>query len=123
MCENELSAIAVDIGLHIHKKFGPGLLESVYETVFCYEWAKTGIPFTRQQGIPVYHEDIKMEVGFRSDGKVLIDFKSLEVVPPVHFKRFRTYLKLSGIKLGLIFNFDVPLFVQGIHRVVNGLEE
>ena len=127
MKENELSGIAKDIGLKIHKKLGPGLLESVYEEVFCYEWKKTGILFTRQQGIPLMYDEVKLDVAFRSDvildGKVLIDFKSLEKIPDIHFKRFNTYLKLTKIKLGLIFNFDVPLFKEGIHRFANGLEE
>lgn len=66
-----------------------------------------------------------MNVGFRADviidNKLLVDFKSLEIVPPIHFKRFRTYLKLTGLKLGLLLNFDVKLFKEGIHRIVNGL--
>jgi GxxExxY protein len=127
MIENELSGLVIDICLKIHKMYGPGLLESVYETIFCYEWGKTGIPFTRQQNIPLYHQEIKLDIGFRSDviidNKLLVDFKSLEVIPPVHFKRFKTYLKLTKIKLGLILNFDVVLFKDGIFRIVNGLED
>ena len=125
MSENELSAKVIDLCLKIHRQYGPGLLESVYETIFCYEWEKSGIPYTRQQGIPVFHQNIKMNVGFRADviidNKLLVDFKSLEIVPPIHFKRFRTYLKLTGLKLGLLLNFDVKLFKEGIHRIVNGL--
>lgn len=101
MYENELSAKVIDLCLKVHRQYGPGLLESVYETIFCYEWEKNGIPFTRQQGIPVFHQDIKMEVGYRADviidNKLLVDFKSLETIPPVRFKRFRTYLKLTWI--------------------------
>ena len=125
MRENELSGKAVDICVKIHKRYGPGLLESVYEEIFCFEWNKTGIPFTRQQGIPLIHETIKLDIGFRADvildNKVLIEFKSLELIPPVHFKKFLTYLKLTGIKLGLLINFEVVLLKDGIYRMVNKL--
>ncbi len=125
MRENELSRQIVDVCFKIHTHYGPGLFESVYEEIFCYEWAKTGIPFKRQQGIPLVHESIKMEVGFRADviidDKVLVELKSIEKLTDVHYKQVLTYLKLTGIKLGLLINFNVPLIKQGIHRIVNNL--
>lgn len=125
MRENELSRHIVDVCFKIHTLYGPGLFESVYEEIFCYEWTKTGIPFKRQQGIPLVHESIKMEVGFRADliieDKVLVELKSIETLNDVHYKQVQTYLKLTGIKLGLLINFNVPLIKQGIHRIVNNL--
>lgn len=125
MRENELSRHIVDVCFKIHTLYGPGLFESVYEEIFCYEWTKTGIPFKRQQGIPLVHESIKMEVGFRADliieDKVLVELKSIEKLNDVHYKQVQTYLKLTGIKLGLLINFNVPLIKQGIHRIVNNL--
>lgn len=75
MTENEISKLIVDLCFKIHKQYGPGLFESVYEEIFSYEWSKNGIFFTRQQGIPLVHEDIKMEAGFRAD--FIIDNKLL----------------------------------------------
>jgi len=115
----------VDICFHLHYKYGPGLFESVYEEVFCYEWKKTNIPFVRQYPIPLIHEEIKLEAGFRADviidNKVIVELKSIEALAPVHFKQVQTYLKLSDLKLGLLINFNVNLIKDGIHRIVNKL--
>ena len=125
MTENELAKIAVDICFKIHQQYGPGLFEIVYEELFCYEWSKTGIPFGRQQAIPLIHEEIRMEVGFRADvildNKVIMELKSIETLAPVHYKQLITYLKLTDLKLGLLVNFNVNLMKDGIHRIVNGL--
>ena len=125
MTENEISKLAVDLCFKIHKQYGPGLFESVYEEIFGYEWSKNEIPFTRQQGIPLVHEEIKMEVGFRADfiidNKIIIELKSIEALAPVHYKQVLTYLKLTNLKLGLLVNFNVDLIKDGIHRIVNNL--
>src|SRR5882757_9660796 len=125
MTENEIAKLIVDICFKIHRKYGPGLFESVYEEIFCYEWGKTGIPYTRQQGIALLHEQVKLEIGFRADiiidNKVIIELKSIETLAPLHYKQLTTYLKLTGIKLGLLINFNVNLIKDGIHRVVNNL--
>jgi len=109
----------------MHRKYGPDLFESVYEEIFCYEWAKTKIPYLRQHPIPVIHEDIKMEVGFRADVildyKVVLEFKSIEALAQIHFKQMITYLKLTNLKLGLLLNFNVGYLKDGIHRIVNKL--
>ena len=123
--ENEIAKIAVDICFKIHTQYGPGLFESVYEEIFCYEWGKTGIPFTKQQAIPLVHEEIKLDVGFRADiiidSKVVVELKSVELLAPVHYKQLLTYLKLTNCKLGLLVNFNVALIKVGIHRIVNKL--
>lgn len=125
MTENEISKISVDLCFKIHKQYGPGLFESVYEEIFHYEWNKSGIPIKRQHPIPLIHEAIKMGVGFRADfiidDKVIIELKSIEVLAPVHFKQVLTYLKLSNLKLGLLVNFNVDLIKNGIHGIVNNL--
>jgi len=125
MTENDISKLIVDLCFRIHKQYGPGLFESVYEEIFCYEWAKNGIPFKRQQGVPLIHEEIKLEVGFRADviieNKVIVELKSVEALADIHYKQVQTYLKLTGIKLGLLVNFNVPLIKDGIHRIVNNL--
>ncbi len=123
--ENDISKLVVDICFRIHYKYGPGLFESVYEEIFCYEWAKTGISFARQKAIPLVHEAIQMEIGFRADviidNKVIVELKSIEALAPLHYKQVQTYLKLTDIKLGLLINFNVNLIKDGIHRIVNKL--
>ena len=125
LTENEISKIVVDSCFKIHEQYGPGLFESVYEEIFCYEFSKTGIPFARQMGVPLIHEQIKMDIGFRADiiidKKVILELKSIEALAPVHFKQVLTYLKLTDIKLGLLINFNVTLIKDGIHRIVNKL--
>lgn len=125
MTENEISKHVVDLCFKIHKQYGPGLFESVYEEIFYYEWNKKRIPFNRQHPIPLVHEEIKMEVGFRADfiidNKVIIELKSIEALAPVHYKQVLTYLKLTNLKLGLLVNFNVDLIKDGIHRIVNNL--
>ncbi len=125
MNENELSKIIVDKCLKIHRSLGPGLLESVYEEILFYELQKTNLTCKKQVAIPVVYEDIKMDLGFRADmiveDKVIIELKSVENILPVHKKQLLTYLKLTGIKLGLLVNFNVELIKNGIIRVVNNL--
>ncbi|HTL07616.1 MAG TPA: GxxExxY protein, partial [Chitinophagaceae bacterium] len=83
----------------------------------------TGIPFKRQHGIPVFHETIKLNIGFRADiilaEKVLIEFKSVEKLSDLHFQQVLTYLKLTDLKLGLLINFNVTLLKDGIKRIAN----
>jgi len=125
MTENELSKIIVDKCLKIHRKLGPGLLESVYEEVLFYEFTKDSIQCKRQVGIPVIYEDIKLDLGFRADmvvgDKVMLELKSVEKILPVHKKQLLTYLKLSNMRLGLLINFNVELIKNGITRIVNNL--
>lgn len=124
MTENELATIAVDICFKIHKTLGLGLLESVYESAFVYELEKRGIPYTRQQVIEVWYEDVQLDLGFRADvimdGKLLIELKSVEDLEKVHHKIVLTYLKCTHLKLGLLVNFNVELIKDGIHRKING---
>ena len=125
MTENEIAKEVVDLCFKIHTQYGPGLFESVYEEVFCYEWSKKNILFLKQHPIPLIHEEIKMDAGFRADviidNKVVVELKSVELLAPVHYKQVQTYLKLTGCKLGLLINFNVALIKDGIHRIANNL--
>ncbi len=125
MTENELATQALDVAFKIHRLYGPGLFESVYEEIFSYEWAKTGIPFLRQQAVPLIHETIKLDAGFRADlildNKIIIELKSIEKLANVHYKQLTTYLKLTNLKLGLLINFNVDLLKEGVHRIANKL--
>ncbi len=125
MNENEISKILVDLCFRIHKEYGPGLFESVYEEIFCYEWNKLGLLIVRQKGIKVIHDGTDMGIGFKPDiivcDKVILELKSIEALAEVHYKQLLTYLKLTKLKLGLLINFKVPLIKDGIHRIVNNL--
>jgi GxxExxY protein len=127
MTENEVAKQIVDFAFKIHSTYGPGLLESVYETIMAYELNKRGLRVNRQQAIPVIHEEVRMELGFRADliveSKVVVEIKSIEAIGPVHKKQLLTYLRLTDKRLGLLINFQVELIKNGISRVVNGLAE
>ncbi len=125
MTENEISAVLVNMFLKIHRQLRPGLLESIYEEVICYELRKAGLAFKRQQGMVVMYDELKMDLGFRSDvivdDKVIIEIKSVDILAPVHHKQLLTYLRLTNLKLGLLVNFNVDLIKNGITRIVNNL--
>jgi GxxExxY protein len=127
MTENEVAKEIVEVAFKIHSTYGPGLLESVYEAIMAYELSKRGLTVTRQQPIPLVHENIRMGVGFRADlivhGKVVVEIKSIEAMVPVHKKQLLTYLRLTDKRLGLLINFNVDLIKHGISRVVNQLPE
>jgi GxxExxY protein len=125
MHENEIAKIVVSVAYNIHSTLGPGLFESVYETILEHELGyKYQLYVVRQAPIPVIWESTKMELGFRADmiveNKLIVELKSIESLAPVHYKQMLTYLKLSGIKLGLLINFNEELLKTGIKRVING---
>lgn len=125
MNENELSRKVIGAAIEIHKSLGPGLLESVYETVLAYEVRKLGLNVEQQVSMPLIYKEIRLECGYRIDllveRKLIIEIKAIEELEPVHFAQTHTYLKLSDCKLGLLINFNVALLRDGIKRVVNNL--
>lgn len=125
MNENELSYKVIGIALELHKKVGPGLLESAYENALAYDLEEAGLEVKQQVPLPFYYKEIKMEVGYRVDiiveNKLIVEIKSLENLAPVHFSQLLTYLKLSEKRLGLLINFNTKILKDGIHRVVNNL--
>lgn len=125
MTENEISKIVVNTCYNIHVELGPGLLESIYEEILYYELIDQGLKVERQKAVPLIWKDLKMEIGFRSDliveNKVIIELKSVETIAPVHPKQLLTYLKITGLKLGLLINFNEKLIKDGITRIVNNL--
>lgn len=125
MTENEISRIVVAISYEIHTKLGPGLLECVYEAILYHELTKRGLNVNRQKPLPVIWDEIILDVGFRTDliieDKVIIEIKSVEQIANVHPKQLLTYLKVTGMKLGLLINFNESLIKNGITRIVNNL--
>ena len=127
MTENELAKVVVDVAFQIHRKLGPGLLESVYHAVMVYELQKRGLRIKSKDPVPIVWDDVRLDKGFEADviveDKLLLEFKSIENVPAVHKKQLLTYLRLTDLRLGLLINFGSELIKDGIFRVVNGLEE
>jgi len=118
----ETARVVVDCAFQIHRTLGPGLLESVYEVCLCHELNKRGIPFERQVSMPVLYEGLRLDAGLRLDvvvaGCVIVELKAVEQILPVHKAQMLTYLKLSGIRLGLLINFNVPTIKDGIQRII-----
>lgn len=123
MNENQISGEIIDACIKIHKALGPGLLETVYETVLAYELRARGYIVALQVSIPVRYEGITLEIGFRADmivnDAVIIELKSVETILPVHKKQLLTYLRLSDKRVGLLINFNTELMKDGITRVIN----
>ena len=120
---NNITGIILDSCIKIHTVLGPGLFESVYETLLSYELNKRGLHVVCQKGIPVVYDEIKFNDGFRADliveNKVIIEVKSVDILSPVHFKQLHTYLKLSNVRDGVLINFNVDLLKNGFHRIFN----
>lgn len=127
MTENEISYQVIGKAIEIHRKIGPGLLESAYEKILCHELNKLGLNVKSQLTLPVEWDGIFIEKAYRLDllveEKVIFELKSVDQITNVHLSQLKTYLKLSGLKLGLIINFRSELLKNGIHRVVNQLED
>ena len=125
MLENEISNKVIGAAIDIHKNLGPGLLESAYENALAYDLNNVGLDIKQQIPMPFIYKEIKLDVGYRLDliieNKVIIEIKSVEQLAPVHFAQTLTYLKLSGLKLALLINFNTVLLKDGIHRIVNNL--
>jgi len=127
MHENDVSAAVLDAAIAVHRTLGPGLLESVYEVALAHVLRQRGLAVARQVPISITYEGITFDEGFRADliveNVVLVELKSLERIAPVHKKVVLTYLRLSGLRLGLLVNFGAPMLKDGFERLVNGLDD
>lgn len=112
----------VDAALQVHEALGPGLLKSAYEHCLAHELALRGVEVQRQLALPVVYEGERLDAGYRLDlvvdGSVIVEVKSLDALAPIHDAQVLTYLKLSGLRIGLLINFNVVLFKQDIKRLV-----
>lgn len=126
MDENAISKIIVEAAIEVHRELGgPGLLESIYEEALVHELRLRGLTVERQRPVPILYKGTTLATPLRLDlrvnGLVLIDAKSVEQWNPIFQAQMLTYLRLTGLKLGLVINFGDRRVVDGIHRVVNGL--
>ncbi|MFZ5994883.1 MAG: GxxExxY protein [Thermodesulfobacteriota bacterium] len=119
---NDLSGEVISAAIEVHKILGPGLLESAYEECLCRELELRQIPYERQKDLPIEYKGIKLDCGYRLDvlveNRLVLELKACDALQPIHKAQLLTYLKLTGIKVGLLINFNVPILKQGIKRMV-----
>jgi iron complex transport system substrate-binding protein len=124
---DRLAKIAVDSGFHLHKEIGPGLLESVYEIVLAEELQQRGLSVKRQVPVTLRYKGVVVDNAYKADilieGRLLIELKSVERNAPVHAKQVLTYLRLMNLPLGLLMNFGLATFKDGVQRIANRFEE
>ena len=120
--ENHLTEQILKYAFKIHSALGPGLLESCYKECLYYELNRNGIYTEKEKPMPLYYEEIKMDVGYRADlvveQKVIVEVKCCELFNDVHSAQLLTYLKLSGCNVGLLLNFKTASLKKGIKRMV-----
>jgi len=125
MTENEISYEVRGCIFKVYNNLGPGLLESAYEAALAFELNKTGLKFATQVALPMIYETLRLDIGYRLDilveDTVIIEIKSVETLLNVHHKQVITYLKLSGLKLGLLVNFNCDNIAKSIFRKANNL--
>jgi GxxExxY protein len=125
---NRITADVIGAAMAVHRELGPGLLESIYEACMSHELKQRGLSIERQVEVPIIYKGIQVkDFGFRIDmivnKAVVVEFKSVEKLDPVHMAQVLTYLKLTKCTVGLIINFKVPLLKDGVKRVVMNFDE
>jgi GxxExxY protein len=122
LVEEQLTEQIIGAAIEVHRELGPGLLESAYEQCFCHELPLRALQFRCQIDLPVQYKGLKLDCGYRVDvvveDSVVVELKSVEQVLPIHQAQLLTYLRLSGKKVGLLINFNVPVLKNGIVRRV-----
>jgi GxxExxY protein len=123
----ELTPAIIGAALQVHRRLGPGLLESAYEACLAHELTKRGFRVERQKAVPLVYEAVKLECGFRADlvveGKVVVELKCKEAIHPVDEAQLLSHLRLLNVPIGLLINFHVVLLKDGIKRMVNNYRE
>ena len=118
---NDLTGEVIGAAIEVHKTLGPGLLESIYEECLCKELELREIPYERQRELPIEYKGSKLENMYRLDivvaEKLIVELKACDSIQPIHEAQLLTYLKLTGIKVGLLINFNVPVLKDGIKRL------
>ena len=125
MDENQLSNEVIGAAIEVHKTIGPGLLESVYQECMVYELTNRGFQTAREVSLPVRYKGLQFPAAYRADivveDKLILELKAVEVLLPVYSAQLLSYLRMSGLKLGLLINFCVPHLRDGVKRIVNQL--
>ena len=123
----DLTQEIIGAAIKVHRRLGPGLLESAYEACLAYEVENLGLRVERQRAVPLIYEAVKLDCGFRADlvvqGKVVVETKCKEALHPVDEAQLLSHLRLLDIPVGLLINFHVVLLKDGIRRLVNNYQE
>ncbi|GAB4015963.1 GxxExxY protein [Spirosoma migulaei] len=124
MNDNQITESIIGCAMNVHRRLGPGLLESAYEECIAYEMDKARMFFERQKAMPIVYDEIKLDTGYRIDllveHRIVVELKAVETLTDVHVAQIMTYLRLSNCRFGLLINFNVTLLKNGLKRVVNG---
>ena len=119
---DSLTESVIGLAIEVHRALGPGLLESAYQECLCYELKANGIAFGRQVALPVVYKSVKLDCGYRMDlvvdDRLVVELKTVERLLPIHEAQLLTYLRLSGIRTGLLLNFNTAVLKNGIKRMV-----
>lgn len=124
---NELTRQIIGAAIEVHREMGPGLLESSYQICMRQELKLRGTAFEHEKDLPLFYKGVHLDCGYRLDllvaGQVIVEIKSIKAFDAVHTAQMLTYLRLTGCKVGLLINFNVPILIEGVKRVVNGFNE
>jgi len=121
--EDQITDRVIGCAIEVHRNLGPGLLESAYERCLCHEIRQSGLKCQTQVALPIHYKGLELDCGYRLDllveESVILEIKAIERLLPIHEAQLLTYLKLTGYKVGLLLNFNVPVLKEGLHRIVN----
>ncbi len=127
MSINDITQGIIGASIEVHRRLGPGLLESAYRCCLAYELRKRGFEVIEEQPIPVVYDDVKLECGFRADlvvnRQVVVELKAKSTIHPVDKAQVLSHLRLMNLNVGLLINFNEVKVVDGVHRIVNNFEE
>lgn len=121
---NDLSGAIIGAAIEVHRRLGPGLLESAYRKCLAYELRKRGFDVVEEQPVPLIYDELHMECGFRADllvnRLIIVELKAKSEVHPIDKAQTLSHLRLMNLRLGLLINFHVEKLVDGVHRIING---
>jgi GxxExxY protein len=124
---NKITSAVIGAAIEVHRRLGPGLLESSYRECLCRELLLRSIPFEKEKPLPIEYKGIHLGCGYRMDllvaGSVVVECKSVEALAPIHDAQLLTYLRIGGWRVGLLINFNVAVLKNGIHRKILGFED
>lgn len=122
---NEITGKIIELSIKVHRSLGPGMLEGAYEICLTHELVKHGFTVERQKKLPITYDGIRLDAGYRIDlivnGSVIVEVKAVEHLNPVHEAQLLSYLRMTGVSLGLLINFNMKMLRDGVKRVVNKL--
>ena len=122
---NEITGKIIEFSIKVHKALGPGMLEGAYEICLMHELVKHGFRVERKKQLPIMYDGVRLDAGYRIDlivnRSVIVEVKAVDKLHPVHSAQLLSYLRMTGVKLGLLINFNMKMLREGVKRIVNDL--